>query len=362
MAPPTLYQADKARLGLPSNSRHETWSVALAREFSRRAAVGLGVFAAGAAVTGCGGNERSTPNEKGKAWSYTDARGKRVSVDHRPKRIVAYSGLIGALHDYDLHFVGVYGPHAPVHGKPNPQSGDADFSKLKSVGEQYGDFSIEKLFALHPDLILETSFVPKQPFYLPKQALPKVEKVVPVALVDQSPRVRTEDLLRKMEQLARSLGGNPDAQAAKEGRKRFRDASSAIEKRARAKNLRVIMVSGSPDQVYVTHPEGQANAKYLQDLGVKFTDPPHRKKNEEFVGLSWEEIERYPADVVLYDSRPQAMSRQQLMGHPTFKALPAIQAGQLEPWNPEIPPSYLQLAKNLEPVADWLRRFHRVDA
>lgn len=333
----------------------------MTREFSRRAAVGLGVLAAGAAVAGCGG-EQDRQEGSGNAWSYTDARGKRISLGHRPKRIVAYSGIIGALHDYDLRFVGVYGPHSPVHGKPNPQSGDADFGKLKSIGEQYGDFNLEKLFALHPDLVLETSFVSKQPFYLPKQALPKVEKVVPVALLDQSPQVRTQDLLRNVERLARSLGGNPNARTAKEGRKRFHRVSETIKKRAKSKNLRVIMVSGSPDQVYVTHPDGQANAKYLQELGVNFTDPPHRDKAEEFVALSWEDIERYPADVVLYDSRPQAMSKKQLMQQPTFRALPAVRAGQLEPWNPEIPPSYLQVAKNLEPVADWMGRFHRVKA
>src|SRR5437764_575279 len=112
---------------------------------SRRRALGLGLAAvAGVSVAACGSGSGSDSGSGGGSWEYTDARGKRISLKQRPQRIVAYSGVIGALNDYGVHFVGVYGPHSPVNGKPNPQSGDANFANISSVGEKYGDFDIEK--------------------------------------------------------------------------------------------------------------------------------------------------------------------------------------------------------------------------
>lgn len=325
---------------------------------SRRKAIGLGLLAAaGTAVAGCGSSEGQS-GKGGGAWQYTDARGKHLSLDHRPNRIVAYSGIIGALNDYGVRFVGVYGPHSPVNGKPNPQAGDADYSHLTSVGEQYGDFQIEKLAKLRPDLVLETSFLPGKSFYITEEVLPKVERLAPaVALIDTSPRVKTLDVLRNMTELARSLGGNPDSPEAKQAKQRFDKVSETIRQQARSNPLRAVMISAEKDKFYISHPKEQANAHYLQDLGVKFVDPPYQSKGEVFIEMSWEQANRYPADVVLYDSRPQAMPREELLKIPTFRDMPAVRAGQLAPWNPEIPFSHLQLAKNLEQVADWQRRW-----
>ncbi len=328
---------------------------------SRRRALGLGLAAvAGVSVAACGSGSDSGPASGGGSWEYTDARGKRISLKQRPQRIVAYSGVIGALNDYGVHFTGVYGPHSPVDGKLNPQSGDANFANIRSVGEKYGDFDIEKLLALRPDIVLETSFLPNKSFYITPEVLPKVEQAVPVALIDTSARTNTLQILDNMTKLARSLGGDPDSDAAKQARSRFDKASAAIKENAKANPLRVLMVSGSPDKLFVTHPKEQDNSRYVQDLGVNFVDPPYTQKGEVFTELSWEQVGRYPADVILYDSRPQAMKIEELKKVPTFATLPAVKAGNVAPWNPEIPFSHLQLAKNLEPIAEWQRTFKPV--
>lgn len=324
--------------------------------FTRRRAIGLGLAAlAGGTAAACGS---APPPASGPAWTYTDARGRKITVSPRPARIVAYSGLIGALADYGVPFVGVFGPHSPINGKPNPQSGDAKFAGVPSAGEQYGDFSVEKLLALKPDLVMDTSFVAGQPFYIPKNVLGKLEQAVPVALVDTSQHNTLPVLLDTFTQLATSLGGVIDAPQQRAAHEKFDKATAAIRSGlARNPNLRVLFISGAPAHLFVVRPDSMVGTKYLTSLGMKITDPPHVGANDYFTQISWEQLGNFPADVVLYDARPQAMTKDQLMAQPTFRDLPAVKANQVAPWNPEVPFSYQQWGKALTPVSKWVGQY-----
>jgi hypothetical protein len=67
-------------------------------------------------------------------------------------------------------------------------------------------------------------------------------------------------------------------------------------------------------------------------------------------GSRWD---RHPADLIFYDSRPQALPPEALRAeHPTFAALPAAQADQTAPWNAETVLSPLGFAEALEAMTD----------
>nr|PZM97216.1 MAG: hypothetical protein DIU77_09605 [Thermocrispum agreste] len=73
--------------------------------------------------------------------------------------------------------------------------------------------------------------------------------------------------------------------------------------------------------------------------------------------VSWEQVARYDADVLLYDSRNAQFFTENLDKYPTLANLPAVKAKQLVPWNLETPPSWAIYAPKLRELADKLRGF-----
>jgi iron-desferrioxamine transport system substrate-binding protein len=63
---------------------------------------------------------------------------------------------------------------------------------------------------------------------------------------------------------------------------------------------------------------------YFQDLDVE--------ADEFFQIISWEEINRYPADLILVDVRETQTGTSSFADVATWKTLPAIQANQIGPW------------------------------
>jgi len=71
----------------------------------------------------------------------------------------------------------------------------------------------------------------------------------------------------------------------------------------------------------------------------EFTDD--RGKNEpHWEVLSWERAGKYPADVILYDSRNPSYFTTDLSRYPTVANLPAVKANQAIAWNPETPSTW----------------------
>ncbi|MFD2349903.1 ABC transporter substrate-binding protein [Nonomuraea ferruginea] len=64
--------------------------------------------------------------------------------------------------------------------------------------------------------------------------------------------------------------------------------------------------------------------------------------------LSWENADKYEADVILVDARAQSMKAGEMAKKPTWSELPAVKAGQVYPWRAAERYSYLGYAKVLE--------------
>ncbi|MZD08935.1 ABC transporter substrate-binding protein, partial [Streptomyces sp. SID5785] len=99
---------------------------------------------------------------------------------------------------------------------------------------------------------------------------------------------------------------------------------------------------------------------YFKDLGVEFVEG---KKSDEWgfwEFLSWENADKYHADLIMLDNRSASMSREELAQKPTFASLPAVKAGQITPWAMEERYSYAGYGPVLERLADAINRSKRL--
>ncbi|TMR90830.1 ABC transporter substrate-binding protein [Nonomuraea basaltis] len=72
--------------------------------------------------------------------------------------------------------------------------------------------------------------------------------------------------------------------------------------------------------------------------------------------MSWENADKYQADVILVDARTQSMKIEEMARKPTWAKLPAVKAGQLYPWHAAERYSYLGYAKVTEELKTNLEK------
>lgn len=71
--------------------------------------------------------------------------------------------------------------------------------------------------------------------------------------------------------------------------------------------------------------------------------------------LSWENADRYPADLILHDGRSYSLQPDVLAAdYPTWATLPAVQAGQIHTWNAETVLSHRGFAEAVAALADTI--------
>ncbi|GAA2233116.1 siderophore-binding protein DesE [Streptomyces amakusaensis] len=321
----------------------------------RRLLTATGALGIGALLTACGNDEKKSASEGG-SWTFTDDRGKTARASTRPKNIVAFVSTAAALHDYGVTCTGVFGPTDPVNGKPNPQAGDLDISKLTSLGKAWGEFSVEKYAALDPDLLISNMFPPPALWYVPEESVKKIEKLAPTVGIDGAHKSLLEPLKRYTE-LAESLGADLKAAKVTEAKARFDRAEAALREAAeRNGGLKVLAMAGDPENMYVAVPDSNCDLNYFKDLGIEFVEG---KKSDDWgfwEFLSWENADKYHADLIMIDNRSNALSAKGLAKKPTWNRLPAVKAGQTVPWSVEERYSYAGFAPVLEQLAAAVAR------
>lgn len=328
-----------------------------AARLDRRRFLALGgALAATGLLAACGDSDQGGDSGKdgsGKAasgpWTFTDDRGKKIRLPKRPERIVAQSHPAAALWDFGIEPVGIFGPQKTPDGKPSPQVGNVDLSKTTSVGTAFGEFQMEKLISLKPDLIVTVAYGPMI-WYIPEDVVKKVEEVAPIAVV-QLMGVAVPDAVKRFGELAAALGADPESDEIKTAKAGFEKAAAAVTKAAEAKKgLSVAVVSGTKENFFVADPSFHGDVKYFQQLGLDIVEP--KKPDAGFEALSWEEAGRYKADLILEDSRPEGgLTHRQLGAYPTWKGNPAVKAGQVTDWQTETPFTYQRFTKVLNDLA-----------
>ncbi|WP_307531447.1 ABC transporter substrate-binding protein [Streptomyces umbrinus] len=333
----------------------------------RRLLAAGGALALGPLLAACGdgtddGDESSrSAGDGGGPWSFKDDRGRKAETDSEPKTLVAFVSAAAALHDYGIECKGVFGPTEPIDGKPNPQAGDLDVSKLTSLGTAWGQFNVEKYAALKPDLLISNMFPPPDLWYVPEESRKKIEALAPSVGISIA-RTSLLNPLRRTAELAESLGADLGAKKVTDAKARFDKASETLREAAGASGgLKVMAMTGDADQMYVAVPDSYSDLNYFKDLGVEFVEG---KKSDEWgfwEFLSWENADRHHADLIMIDNRSTALPPKELAKKPTWRQLPAVKAAQTTPWSMEERFSYAGFAPVIERLAAAVRKSKRLD-
>ncbi len=251
-------------------------------------------------------------------WSFEDDRGQNVEVAARPGRVLAYGQAAQTLVRLGVPVVGYFGSkhQAAVAGLDVPSVGAGD-----AVDE-------ELVASLQPDLIVGVTYA-GEVYGLSEAVAGKLAELAPVALIRIAGEPELTDVIGRFHVLAESLGGTAEDDEAA--------LSEALEKlTSAATGVQVLAFSGgTPTDAYVANPAYWPALRLLADAGVPFA-PTSAKGGWEVV--KWTDLgSSHPADIYLYDQRPNSLGKEQLQEIPEWADLTAVAAGHVIAWNPEPP-------------------------
>ncbi|MFC8830180.1 ABC transporter substrate-binding protein [Streptomyces sp. NPDC057137] len=324
-----------------------------------------GALGLGALLTACGDSESGDNHEKtanaGKGWSFKDDRGRTATADSIPRKIVAYIGSAAALHDFGVEVTGVFGPTKLKNGEPDVQAGGVDVDKVTVIGNAWGEFNVEKYASLQPDLLITNMNVAPTLWYVPEESGKKIEALAPtVGILAAKTSLLTA--IGRYAELAESLGADLKATKVTDAKARFEAASEALRKAAKAKpGLKVLAVAATQDLCYVAAPAAFADLRYYQELGVEFAEPAKPAADGFYEELSWENVGRYGADLLLVDKRTGNLQPADLAkDKPTWRSQPAVKAEQITSWHNEAHFSYAGYIPLLEALTQAVRAAKKV--
>lgn len=339
----------------------------LASHPTRRGLLAIGgAIGLGAALAACGDGDGDSSKGSGSGtakksgpWSFKDDRGLTAKAESTPKNIVAFIGVAAALHDYGIDVKGVFGPTKTKDGKADVQAGDLDVSKVEVLGNVWGEFNVEKYAGLAPDLLVTTMWQKDALWYVPDQSKDKILKLAPsVAL--WAAETTVPKAIQRHEDLAASLGADVKAKKVTDAKDRFEKAAARLRAAAKSKpNIKVMVGSASQDLFYVSLAKMSADTLYFQELGVQFVEPKVNSAGF-FEELSWENVDKYKADIIMMDNRSSALQPDALTSKPTWAELPAVKAGQVIPRTTEPIYSYDKCAPILDDLAKAIEDARKV--
>ncbi|MFG2553036.1 ABC transporter substrate-binding protein [Streptomyces sp. NPDC048581] len=329
-----------------------------------------GALGLGAVLAACGdddaksgGSDEATTAAKSGPWTFKDDRGTTVKLDKVPTKIVAFVGVAAALYDYGIEVKGVFGPTKTQDGKADVQAGDMDVSKLTVFGNVWDQFNVEKYAAFAPEVLISTTFDSAGTlWYVPEASKDKIAKLAPSAAISVYDRQLTQPLERVWE-LAESLGADLKADKIAQSKKDFEAAAERLRKAAKARpEIKVLAGSASQDIFYVSGTNLSIDLEYFKALGVNFVEPPESAKKEGggwFESLSWENVDKYPADIIMMDDRSSTVQPADIT-EATWKKLPAVKAGQVIARSPEPILSYDKCTPLLTSLAEAIEKAKKV--
>ena len=118
--------------------------------------------------------------------------------------------------------------------------------------------------------------------------------------------------------------------------------------------LKVLVLGGGVDGFLVAQTAPNSDLAYYQGLGVEFVEAEGEGKFwwEE---LSWEQLGKYAADVILVDDR-KADLLEIFEAQPLWSGLPAVEAGQVGRWHAFDPATYRFYIEALDELTPLLER------
>lgn len=300
-----------------------------------------GAVGAGALLAACGGDKgesgssaASAPAAAAGPWAFTDDQPKDLKADKTPAKVVAFTGTAAALADLGLQdkIVGVFGETKKADGTAEAQAGSLDIGKVQIIGNAWGEFSVEKYAALAPELLVTHMFDPGAYWYIPDESKDQILKLAPAATITVG-RVPLTKPIERYAELAKSLGADLNAPKVAADKARFEKAAADLSAAAKAAGgIKVLAGSGAADIFYVSNPKVSSDLMYFKELGVDVIVPEKTDGGDYYESLSWENADKYHADIIWLDARTGTLQPNDLASKPGWSALPAVKANQVFPW------------------------------
>ena len=315
----------------------------------RRLLAGTAALGALLGLPACGADDAPARRGPEPGWSFIDARGVHVELPRRPERIVAYVGAAAVLWDYGVRPVGIFGPQRRDDGSPDTTVGDIDLASVGSAGEGYEALDHEALAALRPDLVVTGMTGATGMWVIADDAVDRVTQIAPLVAL-QSYGVPAEHIVAGYERFARLLGAETDTPELMNARVRLHQATTAARAAIATKpNLRVLVTYADQEGLSIARPSEFPDLLSFRALGLDLVEP--EGGDQYYETLSWEQAGRYPADLILHDTRAFSLQPDQLAAFPTWTTLPAVQARQVGRWSAEVRLSAQGYATALEDLA-----------
>ncbi|GHH81398.1 ABC transporter substrate-binding protein [Streptomyces sulfonofaciens] len=286
-------------------------------------------------------------------WEFTDDREVTVRMAGRPLRVAAYLRAGAGLFDLGVRPVGVYGS-AHDGARPDPaKSGALAGQDVPYLGAG-GALDERALRSVRPDLIVDVTYDREHAYAVDGSVAARAG--IPVLALAVSADVPLTRILGRFAELGRALGGRRPADLAGDAREPGAGGLAAAEDAVRTAALggpgpRVLALSAAgPDRVHLARPRTWPELRHLADLGVRLVEPGPGGVN--WSTTTWEAAAGFGADVILADSRGNAVRPADLARQPGWRAVAerAVVVG----WNPELPGSPGACAAFLRAVADGL--------
>ena len=322
------------------------------RQFTVASAAAVSLAATGQVAAQATPDASPAASPSAGGWTFTDDRGRTVSLPAMPTKIFADAGAGLALWDLGIKVVGLAG-YPDVFEIPE---GLADVPFL-SVED---GLDLEAVKALGTELIVSQSWdtVNNNDFGgIDEGLIPGILEVAPTIGI-RALDVSVATSLARFEELAGSLGADLSAPAVVEAKAAFAAASDEVRAATAEKpGLTVVAISANADEVYIGNPASASDLMYFAELGVGFMELTGSADivSGLFQELSWEQVGEYQADLYLNDDRVYGLTDEQLLAQPTFALLPAAKAGQIGPWSVEYITSFQGFTPILTTLAETIR-------
>ncbi|MBT2441685.1 ABC transporter substrate-binding protein [Streptomyces sp. ISL-36] len=290
------------------------------------------------------------------AWGFTDDRGVALTAARTPERVVAYVRAGAALLDLGVTPVAVYGSGHdgdvidPVKAGGLEAAGVLYLGPGRSLDEQV-------LRELRPDLVVDVTYDGKSPYALDEAVADRLG--VPSAALCVGNELMLPTIIGRFGALAAALrptstvaspgpgsgltsGPGPGTGSATDS---LASAEEALRVAAGRTDVAVLALSGAgSDQVHLARPHAWPELARLLELGARLLEPG-QGPGANWLTADWEHAARLAPDLVLFDSRANAMAPD---------AFPPVGHARVAPWNPEIPPSPAAYARFFHAVAEAL--------
>ncbi len=283
-------------------------------------------------------------------WSFTDDFDVTHELDEAPDVIVAEVSMAGALWDLGIEVDATFGQRELPDGTTDPL-GLADPDAMESLGDEYGKVNLERLRLLEPDIIVTGSFNEGEYWGIEADIIDDVAAAAPIVALYSGGRP-LEETAGRVADLAESLGADMDGEQVTAAIEAFETATADLEAALADKpGLTFMFASGTVDQLYVAVPSGYADLSTYQSLGMDIVEPDTDEQYWET--LSWEELDRYQADVLMGDSRGGTVEQMaEIIPDGAEEGVAAIEAGQVGRWEVVLAPGYANLARVMSDLTE----------